>query len=453
MSKGLIYVFLRCVLLVCFCQPLKADSTSTSDANVPKHDLKHPTDWLELGADLRFRYIFDKNAKLNNKAPGNERDQLRIRVRVGAKVKLTDDLDFNIRLMTEPRYWINADHSPNTKIWTYNEGLLDIFNLTWRKAFGLPLKIVAGRQEITLGSGWLICDGTPLDGSRTGFFDALRFTYSFDANTTADFILIDDHADSAKWLKPINDRDIDLSEQDERGGIFYFAQKTGPESGRDFYFIYQSYNHRNVKSKGVEGEVYTPGARFYGKFNDHWGYNAEFAPQFGHKNGLALGAFGTNDQLIYNFNDEKKNKLTLGYEFLSASGGDKERYFDRGWGRVDTWSALYQGNIDTVDGRAYESSNLHRPYIQWAMKPTEKTELQFDYNLLFAADHLSTAGTGALSKDGKFRGQLLRTILKYKMNKYIEHRVEGEVFFPGDYYSSAYRNVAVLVRYSFYFTW
>jgi len=450
MKKGIIYAFLQCIVVASFCQTLKADSPSVSDANKPKYDFKHPTDWLDLSGDLRFRYMYDNNRKLDNKAVGHDRSQVRLRARLQATAHITNDLDFNVRLVTEPRYYIEAKAEPLH--WAYHEGLLDKFNFTWRNAFGQPLTIVAGRQDIVLGTGWLVSDGTPLDGSRSGFFDALRFTYNIkNWDATADVILINNHGDSAKWLKPINDRDIDLSEQDEQGGIFYFNKKTSKDSGFDLYLLYKHDTHR-VTSKGSEGEIYTPGMRFYGKLNDNWGYNAEFAPQFGHKNGKDLHSFGTNDQLIYNFNDERKTKIYLGYEYLSGNK-DQDKYFDKGWARIDSWSSLYQGNIDTIDGRAYESSNLHRIYTDWATNLTEKLSIKAGYALLFADKNTTKAGTGGLNDDGRLRGHLAKTMLSYKMAKNIEHRVEGELFFPGNYYKSPRNNTAAFFRYTLLFTW
>lgn len=451
MKKRLICAFLQCILAASFCQTLKADSPLVSDANKPKYDFKHPTDWLDLSGDLRFRYMYDNNRKLNDKDIGHERSQLRLRARVQAKINLTDDLDFNMRLITEPRYFIEAAAEPHK--WAYNEALFDKFNLTWRNAFGQPLTVVAGRQDIILGTGWLVSDGTPLDGSRSGFFDALRFTYNLkDWDATADVILIDNHGDSAKWLKPINDRDIDLSEQDEQGGIFYFNKKTSKDSGFDVYMLYQHDTKRVAKSGGAKGEIYTPGARFYGKLNDNWGYNAEFAPQFGHKNGKDLHSFGTNNQLIYNFNDERKTKIYLGYEYLSGNK-DQDKYFDKGWARIDSWSSLYQGNIDTIDGRAYESSNLHRIYTDWVTNITEKLSIKAGYALLFADKNTIKAGTNGLNDDGRLRGHLVKTMLSYKQTKNLEHRVEGELFFPGDYYKAPRNATAAFFRYTLLFTW
>lgn len=433
----------------CFCPTLRGDEKTVNDVAEKVTDLKHPADGIELGGDFRFRVVYDNARKLDNKAIGHERTQMRLRARVQAKIKLADDLDFNIRLIAEPRYYIRA--KAELHHWAYHEALFDKFNLTWRNAFDLPMTIVAGRQEIKLGSGWLICDGTPLDGGRTNFFDALRFTYNLDSNTTADFILIDNHADTAKWLHPFNDRDIDLSEQDERGAILYFNKKMSEDGGIDLYLIYKHDAHRVVPS-GSEGEIYTLGTRLYGRLNDHWQYSAEVAPQTGHKNNKSLGAFGTNNQLIYNFNDEKKNRIYLGYEYLSGSR-DPDKNFDRGFGRVDTWSVLYQGNIDSIDGRAYDNSNMHRIYTDWATNLTEKMELKTGYALLLADKNTSKAGTGGMSESGKCRGHLLRTQISYKPTKNIEHRLEGEVFVPGSFYNDDRNDVAVFARYNLIFTW
>ena len=427
------------------------NTVAAADTNDKKYDLHNPAPWLELGGDFRFRAMYDDARKLDKKAVGHDRINTRYRPRVQAKIKFSEDVDFNIRLMAEARYYHRPSSMDEQLI--DHEAIFDRFNLTLRNVFDLPMTAVIGRQDITLGSGWLISDGAPLDGGRTAFFDAMRFTYNLKKyDATADIIWIENHADSAKWLKPFNDRDIDLAEQDEQGAILYLTQKTSKDGGRDLYLIYKRDSERIVSSKGDKGEIYTIGTRLYGRLNERWQYSVEFAPQFGHKNGKNLRAFGMNNQLIYNFNDEKKNKIYLGYEYLSGND-DKDKNFDRLFGRVDTWSVLYQGCIDSIDGRAYDNSNLHRVYADWETNLTEKANLRFGYNLLFADENTSAGGTNGLSKSGNFRGQLLRSMLKYKVNKHITHFLEGEVFFPGDFYNNDRNDVAVFARYGILFTW
>ncbi|MCK4790184.1 MAG: alginate export family protein, partial [Desulfobacteraceae bacterium] len=351
---------------------------------------------------------------------------------------------------TEPRYY----HRPASmdKQFTHNEALFDRLNFTWRNVFDLPMKAIVGRQEIKLGSNWLLIDGTPLDGARTNFFDAIRLTYDLeDRNTTTDLIWVENHGDSAKWLKPFDDQDIDLAEQDEQGAILYLSKRTSQDSKIDGYFIYKHDRNRN-RNSGYEGEIYTLGTMLEGKLDKRWKYRVEFAPQFGHKNGKELNAFATNNQLTYHFNDSKNNRVYVGYEYLSGDD-DPDKYFDKVWGRVDTWSVLHQGSIDSIDGRQIDSSNLHRVHFGWLTEPTDKTKIQTTYHLLFADDNTLAGGTGGLSKSGNFRGQLLRAQIKYKVNEHIYHRLEGELFLPGDFYNNDRNDVAVFVRYGIVFTW
>ncbi len=405
-------------------------------------------DWLKMGAYLRLRSVYDNNRGLDKNAAGHDRYNLRYRARVWARILLSEDVDFNIRLMTEPRYNFRPDlDHPFTR----NEGLFDRFNVTLRNAFDLPLTATVGRQDLWLGSGWLIIDGTPLDGGRSGYFDALRFTYDLKDNTTADLIWVENHANTSEWIRPFNDENFDISEQDEQGLILYLSNKSLDQTRFDGYFLYKR-EHDRRRATGTEGETYTIGSFIHSDIDDHWQSCVELAAQFGHKNGKDLSGFATNSWLAYHFNDEKKNSIQFGYEYLSGSD-DPDKYFDRVWGRLDQWSRIYTGPIDSIDGRAYDSSNLHRFVVNWISNPTRKTELDTSYHMLFADENPSTGGTGGLSKSGCFRGQLLRGQLKYRVNKNFYHRAEAELFFPGDFYNDERNDVAVFLRYEIIFTW
>ena len=226
-TKNTKLIYASAVLSFFFVQSAVASSKGDYDPynGTTKH-FKHPAPWLEIGADFRFRVVYDEARKLDKEASGHDRLNTRYRGRIRAKIKQSENFDFNIRLITEPRYY----HRPSSmdKQFTHHEALFDRLNFTWRNMFDLPMTTTVGRQEINLGSGWLLRDGTPLDGGRTNFFDAIRFTYNLENwDTTADLIWVENHGDSAKWIKPFNDRDIDLAEQDEQGAILYLAKKTG----------------------------------------------------------------------------------------------------------------------------------------------------------------------------------------------------------------------------------
>ena len=83
--------------------------------------------------------------------------------------------------------------------WRY--GIIDNLNVQWKKPLDLPATLTVGRQDIFLGDGWLVGDGTPEDGSFTYFLDAARFTYNLeDQQTTIDAIGIVQYGRPDAWL-------------------------------------------------------------------------------------------------------------------------------------------------------------------------------------------------------------------------------------------------------------
>lgn len=418
----------------------------------PMARFKHPAPWLDLGADFRFRFIYDNARKASKNEVGHDRIQQRYRTRLWAKIKHSEDVISSIRLVAEPRYFTRPPSADRQFV--RHEFLFDRLNVTWKNPFNLPVTAVIGRQDIKTGTGWLLLDPTPLDGGRTSFFDGLRLIYDLpDRDSTAHLLLINDYANSSKWLKPFNDRDFDLIEQDEKGLVLYLNNRLPEGKEHDYYFIYKNDRNRAI-STGFQGEIYTFGTMYHGRFNSNKNleYCFEFAPQFGHKNGKQLNAFGTNNRVTYHYNDAKKNRVFFGYEYLSGND-DKDKNFDRVWGRTDQWSILHTGDLDSIDGRKYDSSNLHRINLGWITEPFKNCSVETNYHLLFADDNTSAGGTNGLSKGGNFRGQLIRNEIKYSLNEHISHRVETELFFPGDFYNKTRNDIAVLFRYAIMLTW
>ena len=93
--------------------------------------------WLEVGGDFRFRVVYDEARKLDKNAIGHDRVNTRYRGRIWAKIKPSDDLDFNLRLITEPRYC----HRPPSmdEQFVRDEFLFDRLDFTWRNPFELPI--------------------------------------------------------------------------------------------------------------------------------------------------------------------------------------------------------------------------------------------------------------------------------------------------------------------------
>lgn len=188
-------------------------------------DIKNPASWMTWGADLRLRneYFYDL-ITLNPHANLNEQDYFRFRGRVWTSLMPLDDLSMNVRLATEPREWMNPAGYTVYKGRTgfdATEGVFDNVNAKWKDIGGLPLSATVGRQDIFLGDGWLVGDGTPFDGSWTYFLDSARLAYELkDQQTTIEAIGIIQSARDADWMPVLNSgQNRYLTEQNEKGAI------------------------------------------------------------------------------------------------------------------------------------------------------------------------------------------------------------------------------------------
>ena len=433
----------------------------------------NPTNWLSMGADVRFRYIYAPNIdSFNNQADRRDYHFTRYRFRYWTKTKINDDVDFNIRWTWEFRNWDEPRNKDRN--FQYEEIMWDNFNLTVRNLFDQPLTMVAGRQDIVLGKGWLVCDGTPLDGSRTNFFDALRFTYMLpDKDRTLDMIYVFNRADEDAWLRPFHDINKHTTEQDEQGVIIYYTDKTNPELQKEAYFMYRNDNPVDVPPRDFrqywskKAEIYTIGGALSGPIagSKNWAFRSEGAVQFGEKEGMVqapshaltgnqetMQAFGTVHRIDYNFNDPHKHQIHGAFEYLSGDDPDnnKNTAFDPMWGEWPQWSELYiYSYIDET--MVAETTNLWRLNVGHSMNLSDNVTMSTDYHLLWADENTEknrphANGSMVFSNSGKFRGQLATWWLKYQLTKNIKGHFVVEYFIPGGYYAQQNHDNALWTR-------
>jgi len=437
-------------------------------------DMFHnPAPWLEMGADARFRENAGYNwtgldsDKVDTKG-NNDHDfhWERYRLRWWTKTKLDKNNEFNTRLTWEFRtYDKPASQKQSTD---FDEIIIDNLNWTSRNFFGLPATLVFGRQDIKLGEGWLVTDGTPVDGSRTLYFDAVRVTYDLREKTKLDLIYIDQHPNSDWLLKPINDRNKYVTQQEEHGAIVYLTDKTFGDTQLEGYFMYKNDNPvdgparnfttSNITNRSKKAEIYTLGGAVSGTFRNNWNYRTEAAVQTGtsaspnsnitnNDETERLLAFGQKSYLEYCFKDKLDNRLRLTYEYLSGDNPHSKQVesFNPLWGEWPYWSEMYQPYITTLeDGQI---SNLHRVGFGHKIKPNSKWEILTDYHLLWA-DQNTFRGNAQFTNNGNFRGQLITCRAVYNFTKNIKGNIVGEYFMPGNYYASGNRDNALYFHFT-----
>ncbi|MBM4019212.1 MAG: hypothetical protein FJ288_12955 [Planctomycetes bacterium] len=408
--------------------------------------------WLSWGADLRFRNDYTSNANLNRHLVGRESNWQRVRTRWWTTLTPVKDVDLNVRITYEGRHFSQPHGTPDFE---QIDALIDTLNVRLTNFLGSPLTLTLGRQDILLGDGWLVYAGGPLDGTRTVFFDAARVTLDLKpAQTTADFIYIDQDYNANRWIEPLHNENLSLSEQDERGFILWLTNRTLKNTEINGYYMYQ--NMEPVLRRADNGFIHTFGARVAGDLGDRWRYRAEGAHQFGDRNDRSLRAFGFNGALTFLVKDAHDTQVRCSYEYLSGDdpGTRATEAFAPLWGRWDRWSQIL---ITTwaLETRAREITNLHRVGPGLVCTPAPRLELSADYYLLFADENSMTgaANRANFSAAGRFRGQLLQNQVRYQFTRHLKGRILTEFFFPGNYYTDFRNDVAAFLRGELYFTW
>jgi hypothetical protein len=381
--------------------------------------------WFRFGGDARYRTYIEKHIRLNARNPRTRRRFWhRPRVRLWGEVRPIEDISIRSRILYGPRYFCEPD-LPEQCI--FNEAVVDQLHIQWRKAFGLPMTVTAGRQDIQLGDGWLIKEGTPLDGGRSFYFDAVRATLTDAASSsTLDLIYLQNHADSATYMRPFNDAHRDLIEQDEKGAIVYFSNEHFEKTQLESYVLYK--NAEAVADSGDDADLYTFGGLAAGEAGPHWRYKFEVAYQFGNKNGESVDALGSNNRIAYCFGDPWQTKLHVDYEYRSGDR-DADSNFDILWGRWTQFSNLYNYYLSVLEGQMAMSSNLHRFGPGIGFKPCKRLYLGANYHLLFR-DHKSDN----VDSSGQFRGQLITAKAQYDFTKDINLRLLYDLFLPDSFY-------------------
>jgi hypothetical protein len=398
---------------------------------------KNPVEWFSWGADLRLRNDTSDNSYLTDAdPPGHVYSFERLRVREWNTFTPCKGFEFNLRFAWEGRhYW-----APDSKDeWDESEIVYD--NLNGKFKFqDIPLTLIVGRQDIVFGEGWLVSDGTPLDGPRTNYFDAVRATVEMkEIKGTLDLIYIDQTASPNRRLRPIFSKSKPLMEQDERAAIAYFSTNSIERTPIDAYFIYK--HDEAVLSSGDNGDVCTIGSSLAHDFNSNVTGRVEGAYQFGtRKNAVmfpdkdsGLSAFGLNSRLTYSFRDPLKNQAWLGYEVLSGNDADDSHnhQFDPLWGRWAKYSELFPNDLD----RPSDRSNIQRINLGYQVEPANGMPIQANYHALFAYANRNS-GTPGFSDHGIFKGHLFTALLRYQYNRYWSGYLLGEYFIPGDYYET-----------------
>ncbi len=294
-----------------------------------------------------------------------------------------------------------------------------------------PITITAGRQDINLGEGFVIADSTPLDGSRSYYFNALRV----DAGLGADHKLtLFAHAGRTTddYLPVIHDQDQALVEQPEKALAAYYAGAFG-KAKVDAYAVRKV--TEGTRLWPVAGTVNTFGARVQAPVFGPLSITAEGALQTGSYGPSGRSAYGAIAHLDGSpeWGVPFLKTLTLGAILLS--GDDPATGRMEGWDPVfSRWPKWSEGYIYTLsrESRVAYWSNLNSIYGSVVLGFGERANATVAVHRLGAAfvrPGVFPGGTGL------HRGALIVGRLSFIISKAFTGHLHWDHFRPGDFYA------------------
>jgi hypothetical protein len=343
------------------------------------------------------------------------------------------------KLTAESRSYIyNASGDARYNI---NEAVIDSLFIIVPKLFN-SVEIQAGRFDLSgYGEGFLIADGTPLDGSRTSYFNAAKLKI-FNENNSIEFI--GTYNPQYDNLPVINDQNQRLNDSDERALIIYGKTKPSDSLYIEPYYIWKTEDHSAGSAiSNAETSINTFGA--YIKYNfEKITLRGQGALQIGNYNEQTAAAFGGYAYADFALCNAVK-PLSFGYAYLS--GDDYKSDAVEAWNPLFSrypWKSEIMASLYAAESGIGYWTNLQMFVAESNFIPFNKTSVKASYGYLLANESF----TGGIFGGGKIRGSLFTCRISYDISENIKTYLHGEYFVPGNFYYNDAKN-AVFVRAEF----
>jgi hypothetical protein len=336
--------------------------------------------------------------------------------------------ELTARLTNEFRYHF----VPENTDFTWHEVFVDLLYLKWDSVGGTPISLKLGRQEITFGEWFIFAEGTPLDGSRSIYFNAARVDATMGKGHTLTLVYVD-QPEQDKYLPLIHDQYARLLEQEERAIVAHLSgawRKVGWQA----YYIYK--HARNNGASLPERGIHAPGLHLQTPLSAQLTAVVEAAAQFGtvgDEDHRAIGGYAYGE---YRTGWPEKLPRAFAAGMIHLSGDDFTTAKDEGWdplfGRWPKWSESYIYTLTRERGVAYWT-NLSSFFARTAIPISPDLLLALDYHHLTAPEH--GAPTRAFPGGaGNVRGDLVIAKLSYQLTPHLSGHMQWERFEPGEFY-------------------
>jgi hypothetical protein len=396
---------------------------------------------LEFGFQERVRSESWDNIVDHQSAKPDARTQYRFRTRLWTVVPLGEDLTFAAGLVNENRKITKPDVAYNGR-----EVVFETFYLDWR--LGSAWSLRAGRQNLMRGDGFVLWDGSALDGSRSAYVNALDLAWK-GGDAKVEFLAISNPY-KEEYLPSLNKTDNPkerqlLNEHDEAALGLYGTWKRDSHDVQAYAILKTERNDYRAKTDPLfvpDRSVETLGLRVAEDLGKGLKAMGEFAVQGGTQDGRPgtlehgsdIHAWGGQAKLTQTFSVAWQPDLTLGWTGLS--GDDPSTPAKENWdplfSRWPKWSELYIYSQVPEAGVA-TWSNLNQWEATVQAKPHAKVGLRA--SLFWLRAFQPVMGKGSIFSSGLCRGRILELRGDVTLSEQWQGHILYEHLAPGMFYS------------------
>jgi hypothetical protein len=327
----------------------------------------------------------------------------------------------------------------------FDEVILESAYLDFKRLFTDGLALRVGRQNLTRGEGFVLFEGTPWDGSRTIYFNAVDLSYSRGKSKLELIGNLNPARD--RMLPRFHDQHKMLLEWDERALGAYFTDARGAEA----YYFYKRETDSVLARTSAQFQpdryVHTAGGRVVRRPRKDWTATGEFAGQWGFERPSArIRAWGGYAHLKRSFAASAWKPYVLAGAW--GMSGDDPATKDR----VEGWDPLFARWPKFAEGYLYSLmrekgpgywTNMRLWQAELGAVPRKSLGLRLTYYRMNAFHPFP--GDARTFGSGTGRGDDLQARLDFNVGTHWRGHAMYEAHLPGSFYRA--RNAGWFARF------
>lgn len=408
---------------------------------------KRNSEWVNFsfGYDQRFRNEESDNVEDQNSLTNDTRAKSIFRQRLWAKATFgTPGIELYVRMLNQ----FVKTSTPSVPL-NLDEVVFDNLCLNFTRTFIPGLSVKVGRQDIAFGEGFILQDGSAVDGPRTGYLNAVDITYSREKSSLHLLGILDPRQD--RFLPILHNQHRYLNEEDEQAAGFYYTDRNHENTDLDaYYFLKKEINDYRDKARPQfqpDRHVNTLGARAVHRFGRGFTATGEFAVQRGRQHpDTPIRAWGGYGYIKKQFHAGMDPFVLGGY--WAMSGDDPKTAQYEGWSppfmRWPKWGGMYSWSMVPEKGIAYWT-NIKMLQAEAGFTPWKPVTLK---GIIYVTDsfHPYAPGNPKIFNAGTRRGVIPEVVALYEFGNSVVGEFRYEILAPGDFYTGPLNRPVFSIR-------